>query len=403
MARPVEEVARGLGLNEGAAQLLLDSAREKLRKARELRVRPGRDEKVLTSWNALMVSGMAHAARVSGRKDWLTSARAALDFIRHTMWKDGKLLATAKDGKAHLDAYLDDHAYLLAALLEVMQADFDARDLAWAEEIGHVLLDQFYDAAEGGFFFTSHQHEQLIHRPKPGPDNATPSGNAVAAWALQRLAFLTGETRFSDAAAATIALFWPQLQRQPAGVRRVARAAGLGLPARHARPAHPFRPRGASAAAIQAGRGPGQRLSVRGRYLPAAHPRARGIAREAGFGQNAAFRTIQLSPNQEPRMKKSLILAAIAMSAAHASAFANEEMAKKYACTACHAIDKKLVGPAYKEVAAKYRNDKAAEAKLIEKVKKGGVGVWGQVPMPPNAQVPDEDVKKLVKWVLSLK
>ena len=84
-------------------------------------------------------------------------------------------------------------------------------------------------------------------------------------------------------------------------------------------------------------------------------------------------------------------------------AVANEELAKKHACTACHAVDKKIVGPAYKEVAAKYRGDKTAEAKLIDKVKKGGSGVWGQVPMPPNSQVPDADVKTLVQWVLSLK
>lgn len=102
-------------------------------------------------------------------------------------------------------------------------------------------------------------------------------------------------------------------------------------------------------------------------------------------------------------MKKSAILAAIAISAAALPATANEELAKKNACTACHAVDKKVVGPAFKEVAAKYRNDKGAEAKLVDKVKKGGVGVWGQVPMPPNAAVSDADVKTLVKWVLSLK
>ena len=84
-------------------------------------------------------------------------------------------------------------------------------------------------------------------------------------------------------------------------------------------------------------------------------------------------------------------------------AAANEELAKKNACTACHAVDKKLVGPAFKDVANKYRNDKKAEAMLVEKVKKGGVGVWGQVPMPPNTTVSDADVKTLVKWVLSLK
>jgi cytochrome c len=89
--------------------------------------------------------------------------------------------------------------------------------------------------------------------------------------------------------------------------------------------------------------------------------------------------------------------------AAALPAAAQEELAKKHNCLACHATDKKVVGPAYKDVAAKYRGDKTAEAKLVEKVKKGGVGVWGQVPMPPNAAVPDADVKTLVKWILSLK
>ena len=84
-------------------------------------------------------------------------------------------------------------------------------------------------------------------------------------------------------------------------------------------------------------------------------------------------------------------------------ALANEELAKKSACTACHAIDKKLVGPAFKDVAAKYKGQKDAEAKLVDKVKKGGSGVWGQVPMPPNSSVKDEDVKTLVKWILGLK
>ena len=201
----------------GTRQPLVDSARAKLFAAREKRVRPARDEKVLTSWNALMIAGMARAARVLGHAEWLASARRALDFIRSTLWKDGRLLATYKDGKAHLDAYLDDHAYLLAALLEVLQADFRPDDLAWARQIGDVLLERFHDGENGGFFFTSHDHEALIQRPKPGPDNATPSGNAVAALALHRLAFLTGDTKHSQAAAGTIALFWPHLEHHPGG------------------------------------------------------------------------------------------------------------------------------------------------------------------------------------------
>jgi uncharacterized protein len=204
-------------VEDPAARKILDSARAKLFALRETRVRPGRDDKVLTSWNALMIRGMAHAARVFGRKDWLDSARASLAFIRGSLWKDGRLLATAKDGRAHLDAYLDDHAYLLAALLEMLEADFDPADLAWASEIAHLLMEEFRDPVEGGFFFTSHDHEPLIHRPKPGPDNATPSGNAVAAWALNRLAFLTGDLTLTDAASATLALFWRGLERQPMG------------------------------------------------------------------------------------------------------------------------------------------------------------------------------------------
>jgi len=101
-------------------------------------------------------------------------------------------------------------------------------------------------------------------------------------------------------------------------------------------------------------------------------------------------------------MKRFALLAAAAAIAA-TPALASEELAKKNACTACHAIDKKLVGPAYKDVAAKYKGDAKAEAMLVEKVKKGSVGVWGQVPMPPNANVKDEDAKTLVKWVLSQK
>jgi uncharacterized protein len=214
---PLEEAARIMEMPEGAIQALVDSARTKLLAARDKRVRPGRDEKVLTSWNALMVGGMARAARAFERPDWLESARASLDFIRATLWNEGRLLATSKDGRAHLDAYLDDHAYLLAALLEMLQAEFRASDLAWAQELGDILLERFLDREAGGFFFTAHDHEKLIQRPKPGPDNATPSGNAVAAWALNRLAFLTGATRYADAAAGTVALFWPQVERQPAG------------------------------------------------------------------------------------------------------------------------------------------------------------------------------------------
>jgi len=217
VASPLEAVASHLALAPATAAARLASARAKLLAARSKRVRPGLDDKILTSWNALMIGGMARAARVFGRPEWLASARRAAAFLRRAMWRDGKLLAAGREGRAHLDAYLDDHAFLLAALLELMQADFDPADLEWAEELGDALIEDFQDPQAGGFFFTAHGHERLIHRPKPGHDNATPSGNGVAAWALGRLAFLTGEDRYRQAGERALALFWPHIERHPGG------------------------------------------------------------------------------------------------------------------------------------------------------------------------------------------
>jgi uncharacterized protein YyaL (SSP411 family) len=203
-------------LDERTAPVLA-AARHKLFAEREKRVRPGRDEKVLVSWNALAIRGMARAGRAFGRPEWTASARRALEFIRLKMWHAGRLVATYKDGRAHLNAYLDDYAFLVAALLEMMQTEFLPADLDFAEELADVLLDQFEDAEGGGFFFTARDHERLIHRPKPGHDSATPSGNAVAAWALQRLAALTGEQRYAGTAERTLELFFPAMRDYPAG------------------------------------------------------------------------------------------------------------------------------------------------------------------------------------------
>ena len=202
---------------DDGSRTLLDAARARLLAAREARVRPGRDEKVLTSWNALMIEGMAHAARVFGEATWLVSARHAMDFVKSTMWTGGRLLATARDGRARLDAYLDDHAFLLSALLELMQAEFRSDDLAFAVALADTLLERFEDKEAGGFFFTAHDHESLIHRPKSGHDNATPSGNGVAAFALQRLGHVVGDGRYLAAAEKTLQLLWADLAHSPGG------------------------------------------------------------------------------------------------------------------------------------------------------------------------------------------
>jgi hypothetical protein len=178
-------------------------------------VRPGRDEKILTSWNALLIKGMARAARTLDRPDLLGSAERALGFIHGTLWRDGRLLATCKDGKAHLNAYLDDYALLLDALLELLQTRWRRADLDWAVALADVLLDQFFDPEQGGFFFTAADHEALITRPKPLGDESIPSGNGVAAHALQRLGHLLGEPRCLDAAAATLRFAAEPMRRVP--------------------------------------------------------------------------------------------------------------------------------------------------------------------------------------------
>ncbi|MHB9117082.1 MAG: thioredoxin domain-containing protein [Burkholderiales bacterium] len=201
----------------GAAEALLASARHKLFAAREQRIRPGRDEKILSSWNALMIKGMARAGRVFGNPAWLASARRSLDFIRREMWRDGRLLASHKDGLSQFNAYLDDYAFLLDALLETMQAEVRADDVAWARALADVLLASFEDPEKGGFYFTSHDHENLLCRMKPGHDNATPSGNGVASHALPRLGHIVGEVRYLAAAERAIRLFHAAASSQSAG------------------------------------------------------------------------------------------------------------------------------------------------------------------------------------------
>jgi len=215
VTQPLPDIAEKFGVTCANAQQWLESARKKLLAQRQRRILPGRDEKILTSWNGLMIKGMARSGRIFGRDDWVRSATCAVDFIRSTLWKNGRLLATWKDGNGHLNAYLDDYAFLLDGLLELMQTAFRPVDLDFAIALADVLLDQFEDKEAGGFFFTSHDHENLIHRPKPGYDNATPSGNGVAIHTLQRMGYLLGESRYLQAAERALQLFYPALIRHP--------------------------------------------------------------------------------------------------------------------------------------------------------------------------------------------
>jgi uncharacterized protein len=213
---PLEEVASRLGASLEQAGERIESARRKLLAARARRVPPSRDDKILTAWNALMIRGMAVAARALDRADFAASATRALEFIRRTHWRDGRLLATSRDGRAHLDAYLDDYAFLADAVLELQQVRFDGAELAFACELLDVLLGHFRDPRSGGLYFTSDEHERLIVRSRSFADDATPSGNGVAAFALQRMGYLLGEARYLEAAQAILAAGWGSLARHPA-------------------------------------------------------------------------------------------------------------------------------------------------------------------------------------------
>ncbi len=194
---------------------MLDSARRKLFEARESRVRPGRDEKILTAWNALMIKAMARAGRVLARPDFIASAERALDFLHAQLWRDARLLATHKDGKSHLNAYLDDHVFLMDALLELLQARWRGRDLDWLRALAELTLEHFEDESHGGFYFTGDDHEQLVYRPKPVADDAIPSGNGVAALTLLRLGHLLGDLHDLHAAEHTLEALYSGIRQQP--------------------------------------------------------------------------------------------------------------------------------------------------------------------------------------------
>jgi len=200
----LKDLAAAFDTDENSINTSLERSRQTLFDVREQRVHPGRDDKVLTSWNALMIKGMATAGRHLGMPECIESAHRSLDFIRQTLWRDGRLLATFKDGKAHLTAYVDDYVFLIDAVLELLQARWRSDELTFACELADALLGHFEDRTSGGFYFTADDHESLIQRPKVMADEATPAGNGVAAQALARLGYLIGDTRYIEAATRTL-------------------------------------------------------------------------------------------------------------------------------------------------------------------------------------------------------
>ncbi len=217
LPKTIAQSARMLGRDEEELRAELAEDRARLLAVRDRRVPPGKDTKVLVSWNGLMIAALAEGGRILREPRYLEAAGRAAGFILDRMrLDDGRLLHTYKDGRARLDAYLDDYANLIDGLTRLYEATGEPRWIESALELARVLLDEFGDPAHGGFFYTGHHHEALIARQKDFTDNATPSGNGMAATALLRLGALTGRDDLTQAGRSALESVQLLLEREPA-------------------------------------------------------------------------------------------------------------------------------------------------------------------------------------------
>ena len=219
--RSLETVAREVNVSVDRIREVLARGRAELFAEREKRVKPGRDEKILTGWNGLMLRSFAEAAWALDRDDYRQIAEANAEFVLAKLSQDGRLLRTYKDGQSKLNGYLEDYAMFADGLLALYQTTFDVRWFNEARRLADVMIEQFWDDQRGGFYDTSRDHENLITRPKDLFDNATPSGNSVAADLLLRLATLTGNTEYERYGTGTIRLVADAMTRYPTGFGRM--------------------------------------------------------------------------------------------------------------------------------------------------------------------------------------
>ncbi len=194
----LSSVAFQAGISEDQLRQNLDSNAKKLLDVRSKRIAPGLDDKVLTSWNALMITAFAKGYRVTNEKKYLDAAEKCINFIENNLVKDGKLLRTYKDGKAKLQGYLEDYSYFGVSLLDVFEINPELKFLERAQEIANYLVEHFWDSNTNSFYMTADDHEKLIIRPKSNYDLSLPSGNSVAANLLLRLFHLTQDKKFLE-------------------------------------------------------------------------------------------------------------------------------------------------------------------------------------------------------------
>jgi uncharacterized protein YyaL (SSP411 family) len=225
--RNILHLAGGIGASEPEG---LGAMRRALYDTRAKRIWPGLDDKCLASWNALMIAALAEAGAVLERDDYLDAARSCAGFVWEEMRdSDGNLLRTYKDGRAHLNAYLEDHAYLLEALLTLYEATFEQQWFERARALAETTIARFGDPERGGFFSTSDDHESLIARRKEIGDHPIPSGNSSAAMALLRLSALTGERSYEQQAESVFHLFAKPATQHPESFAHLLRAIDFHL------------------------------------------------------------------------------------------------------------------------------------------------------------------------------
>jgi uncharacterized protein YyaL (SSP411 family) len=205
------------GKPEEEVREILDRSRPKLLAAREKRIKPERDEKILTSWNGLMISAFAAAYQATGNRAYLETGKQGAGFILDHLYQDDRLLRVSKDGRNKLNAYLDDYAFFAAALIDLFEAGLEPVYLEHADRLVRTTLDQFWDEKGGGFFFTGKDHESLIQRPKSNHDQAIPSGGGVAAMNLLRLGLYRNSGEYAGKGEELLRLYHPMMRENPFG------------------------------------------------------------------------------------------------------------------------------------------------------------------------------------------
>jgi hypothetical protein len=213
----LEQAARFFRKEASEIEAVLTGAKKKLFEEREKRVKPFRDEKIIASWNGLMLSGLAEASKVLESPVSLDAARNTVDFIFARMFRDGLLLHTYKDGKAKLLGYLDDYAFIAAGFLDLYEVTLERSDLQRAVNIADTMVREFWDDIGGAFFYTGKSNEQLISRTKPAFDGSVPSGNAIATQLLLRLYHYTGQEGYLKRAEKTLRIYYDAMEQQPFG------------------------------------------------------------------------------------------------------------------------------------------------------------------------------------------